>query len=514
MTTLATPISDLPSPSPSTADLAYVSSDSPSASIPVQTPSSASSSGTTLSSKIKGVFGRKNKDKGKESAGGESLTSNETVVVPGVRRPFGRSITEPSSYFPPQVSGSSPSPTPSPTTANSIVNGNSNSSTNATPEPTSTSQSNRDLTGLAPLRDIRRNDSIATQNTSGSSASPTASGEQARGHSVSAQTDTDRSSHSSSSRANGHSHLHGSHLAGSTVSVYTTTSSHGGQGISRSPGSALGGFKARFFSNPKEKEKEKPTRDRSPTREVANGGGAVATPSKSDRYNGIGMGISTDSDAEPSRTMGPSDSLSPTDHASPDRGEPSPRTPNKKHLGPPVSPLDKDNKENTPLKGSAATRWLRRVVSAPNTKALLSPNSAAPPVPPVPPIPAPIQTQAQTPSSPTIVITNQDKPGASALHVDLDSPSKTSGMEDGDYGLPPSPTKMRSTPSPHKPPIASSLNPSAGTRGQRAATISSGAKAKDIQAQLGLGHSESHHKQVFRRTYSSNSIKTRSVSLF
>jgi hypothetical protein len=52
------------------------------------------------------------------------------------------------------------------------------------------------------------------------------------------------------------------------------------------------------------------------------------------------------------------------------------------------------------------------------------------------------------------------------------------------------------------------LNPQGGvTRGQRAATISSG------QAQLGIGQRESQHKQVFRRTYSSNSIKTRSVSI-
>jgi protein-serine/threonine kinase len=181
--------------------------------------------------------------------------------------------------------------------------------------------------------------------------------------------------------------------------------------------------------------------------------------------------------------------------------DPAPRTPSKRHLGPPLSPLD-SGKENTPLKGSAATRWLRRVVSAPNTKALLLSNSTST-VPPVPPIPD--QAQKTTPSSPVIVITNQDKAG------DLDSSDLAPDEQAYD---PTSPTRpSRNIPSPHKPPIASSLNPSAGgTRGQRAATISSGAKAKDIQAQLGIGQAESHHKQVFRRTYSSNSIKTRSVS--
>lgn len=450
-------------PASPTSDFAYRSSDSP----PLPTPPSSSSSGT-LSSKWKTVFkmGKSSNNlKGKDKSAGEveesigkrddlssstgtsmstaASTSTSTTLgepISSSRPQAERSVTDPISYFPPVQVQHDPSP-----------------------NYTGHVQTNRDLTGLGAIR----KDSFPTTLTSTSlSNSNESSGEQVRKYSHSATAITDRSSHSSSSQINGH--LAGSHPSGS------------GSGA-RSPGSAFGGFKARFFSNPAKTA----SRDKSPTR----------TEGKQDKYKGLGIGTSRDRD----QSIG-SSSLSPSEF-SPSKTSVSgtiPTTPNRKHLQPPPSPHD--NKDGTPSKGSAATRWLRRVVSAPNTKALLLQSTND--VPPVPPVPA-----SATPSSPVIVITNQDKP--------LDSPTTGLGLEDGNGNGMESPTKMRNIPSPHKPSVTSSLNPNpTGVRGQRAATISSGAKAKDIQAQLGLGVAgagESHHKQVFRRTYSSNSIKTRSV---
>jgi protein-serine/threonine kinase len=390
-------------------------------------------------------------------------TSTSTAIVGDgpTRKPFERSLTGPASYFPP-VDGPEAVHDPLPTNFNINTDGNGNG------------QSNRDLTGLEALRNGRKDSFPTTTTTTSTSLSNSnsieSSGEQVRKYSHSATVVTDRSSHSSSSQINGH-------LAG-------PSQSHSSSGA-RSPGSAFGGFKARFFSNPAKAA----SRDKSPTR---------IDGSKQDRYKGIGIGVTTGSGTR-DQSIG-SSSLSPSEVSPSKKSGTIPSTPNRKHLQPPPSPLPLDDKE-TPSKGSAATRWLRRVVSAPNTKALLSQSQSQSTnddsIPPVPPVPS-----SAIPSSPVIVITSQEKP--------LESPTTGLGLDDGME----SPTKQsRSTPSPHKPPITSSLNPNPiGVRGQRAATISSGAKAKDIQAQLGLGVAgESHHKQVFRRTYSSNSIKTRSV---
>jgi len=444
-------------PASPSSESAYRSSDSP----PLPTPPSSSSSGT-LSSKWKTVFkmGKSNSNlKGKErSASGvdvvedpgknelsSSTSSNTstTITNPPPRPQAERSFTEPLSYFPPvQVQHQH-----DPISVNDVGH----------------VQTNRDLTGLGALRDGNgRKDSFPTTTTSTSLSNSNeneSSGEQARKYSNSQSVTaiTDRSSHSSSSQ------IMNGHLAGPSH-----TSSGG-----RSPGSAFGGFKARFFSNPAKAG----SRDKSPTR----------VEGKQDRYKGLGIGTSRE------QSIG-SSSLSPSESNDKTSGT-IPRTPNRNKLIPPPSPLE--SKDNTPLKGSAATRWLRRVVSAPNTKALLSQSTDIPPVPPVP--------SSAIPSSPVIVITSQDKP--------MESPTGGLGLEDGNGNGIESPTKLRNTPSPHRPTVTSSLNPNPiGVRGQRAATISSGAKTKDIQAQLGLGVAgESHHKQVFRRTYSSNSIKTRSV---
>jgi protein-serine/threonine kinase len=441
-------------PASRSSESAYRSSDSP----PLPTPPSSGSSGT-LSSKWKTVFkmGKSNSNlKGKEKSSGmdveeggknelsSSTSSNTstTITNPPPRPQAERSFTEPLSYFPPVQIQNQHDPTPN-NDAGHV-------------------QTNRDLTGLGALRDGNgRKDSFPTVTTSTSLSNSNeneSSGEQARKYSNSQSVTaiTDRSSHSSSSQMNGH-------LAG--------LSQHSSGG--RSPGSAFGGFKARFFSNPAKTG----SRDKSPTR----------IEGKQDKYKGLGIGTSRD------QSIG-SSSLSPSESNDKTSGT-IPRTPNRTKLIPPPSPLE--SKDNTPSKGSAATRWLRRVVSAPNTKALLSQSTDIPPVPPVP--------ASAVPSSPVIVITSQDKP--------MESPTGGLGLEDENGNGIESPTKSRNTPSPHKPSITSSLNPNpSGVRGQRAATISSGAKTKDIQAQLGLGVAgESHHKQVFRRTYSSNSIKTRSV---
>lgn len=130
----------------------------------------------------------------------------------------------------------------------------------------------------------------------------------------------------------------------------------------------------------------------------------------------------------------------------------------------------KTNESGSSQKSSAAARFLRRVVSAPNTKALLA-NS-----PDVPPLPT---------KSPVVVIDSDQ--------VDLTS----------------SPPSSAITPPPRAPGLSST-----GTRANRSLTASAASK-KDAQAALGVGAGdrEPHHKQVFRRTYSSNSIKTRSVEV-
>jgi len=412
-------------------------------------------------------------------------TSTGAGLSPVRPKAFERSMTDPS-YFPPvQAVGVHDPPNHGPNEAQSAGQGQGQGHV----------QTNRDLTGLGQLRDMnmRRNDSIVTHTTSSSS------GEQARNHSL-----TDRSSHSSNPNGHGHGHGHG-HLAGPSsqssingIGPSTSTSTSGQGQPARSPG--FGGFKSRFFSNPSKNGARE--RDTSPTRELSASTSTSTSISGQgqDRYKGLGIGGPGRDQSIGSSSLSPSE-LSPeksTGHGG------DPRTPNRKHPHPPPAPFD-NSEASTPTKsGSAATRWLRRVVSAPNTKALLSPNKST--IPPVPPLPL-SATQPQTPSSPVIVITSQDQDFDQG-HTESTTETDVDGAESG------SPIK-RNTPSPHKPPIGSSLNPGGITRGQRAVTISSGSKAKDIQAQLGIGGpgpKESHHKQVFRRTYSSNSIKTRSVS--
>jgi protein-serine/threonine kinase len=315
------------------------------------------------------------------------------------------------------------------------------------------------------------------------------SGEQSRPYS--GATDTDRSSHSSSSRLQAAStsqtsispnaHTNGS----SAASLHTNSRGPTPQTPMRSPGLGLSNFKSRFFSTP------------SPA-------GTVVDPSprhsrsKGDKYKGVAKEPGSSSKKQSAGSSSVSSA-----------GAASPRTPGK----PKRDPSSSSNRhvtapDATSARGSAATRFLRRVVSAPNAKALFTPNflENAPEVPPLPP-----NSQMLSP----IVITEPSE-------VDLTSlPPYNAQASPGKSTLesftPPPHSSTASLPC--RIPNGSPLNPSGisttGTRSSRSLTASAASKPKDPRNILGVGSpgNEPHHKQVFRRTYSSNSIKTRTVGL-
>ena len=157
------------------------------------------------------------------------------------------------------------------------------------------------------------------------------------------------------------------------------------------------------------------------------------------------------------------------------------------------------SKDTSPRKDrdsrSATARFLRRVVSAPNAKALTSlfaPSATAEPLPPVPPIPAkPPKRRGPGP----LALPKADFSLASTDSIN--SPGSSASLPFRSPGLSPPVTRaLRSH---------SSAHASAKKAGHAALGISGG--------QLSPGASpDSPAKGVFRRTYSSNSIKTRSVS--
>ncbi|KAK4686391.1 protein-serine/threonine kinase, partial [Tremellales sp. Uapishka_1] len=244
---------------------------------------------------------------------------------------------------------------------------------------------------------------------------------------------------------------------------------------SRSPGLGLG-FKGRFFTSP------------SPTAAV-NGNGSDHPPSKqhrsrTEKYKSLGVSQESNPSSNEKKSSVSSLAQSPVSSASP-------RTPSKSKRGPSgstnrVSPPNKH--ESGTKSGSATARFLRRVVSAPNAKALLSKDlfQNAPQVPPLP---------TKDVHSPVVIV-------GQSSEVDLTN----------------SPPHLPSTPSPSYPSsrsnTPSSLKPS-NTRASRAHSTSVVTLKKEHQAGLGVagGNDLPHHKQVFRRTYSSNSIKTRSVEV-
>ena len=262
--------------------------------------------------------------------------------------------------------------------------------------------------------------------------------------------DTDRSSRSSGSR-NQSSQPSPMNLqnGASSASLYTNASSttpHRGIGF---------GFKSRVFSTPE-------------------AGSSFLSMSPK---NGKGFRRTPSSHASSARKKsGTSSTSSNQSHAS------SPMTP--------VKNKDKSSPESG--KQSATARFLRRVVSAPNTKALLV-NSSVPPLP----------TKSPKDVSPIVIV--NDAPS----QVDLSASPTDSHRLAG----PSSPSLPRVNPNGPlaTTPIRQPGLSATGTRGARSLTASAASK-KEAHAALGIVK-ESHHKQVFRRTYSSNSIKTRSVEV-
>ncbi|WWD01074.1 hypothetical protein V866_008012 [Kwoniella sp. B9012] len=312
----------------------------------------------------------------------------------------------------------------------------------------------------------------------------------------------DNSSRSSGSR---------NHAITSPFGNPTSTSASVSPSPVKSPshGVGLGGFKSRFFSAPH----PHPIDTESPN--------AKGKSSKSDKYKGLGKenGIAAQTYGH-KKSVGSSSISSSNNGRSPSTST-SPKTPNKNNTskrdtsGGFTTPSDSSGL--TPSKsGSATARFLRRVVSAPNTKALFSPNNLFQNAPDVPPLPTSTNTKQQQlstqPISPAVVVGNGE--------IDLTSSP---------------PSEQYTTASPFTTPTTiatatngNSLAPSihqgglsaTGTRSARAHTTSAAQpkNIRELQAQLGVGGSpgspgEAHHKQVFRRTYSSNSIKTRSVEV-
>ncbi|WVQ78437.1 hypothetical protein IAT38_000523 [Cryptococcus sp. DSM 104549] len=309
-------------------------------------------------------------------------------------------------------------------------------------------------------------------------------------------------------------------------------SASGGDTPSHSSGSGVmldghapntgGGFKSRFFSAPMSAPVIK-----------------TGKADKQDKYKSLGRG------AEPGvggASDGGKKSVGSSSVSSQGRSPSSPRTPGRGKRDASSSStrfFPESNAANghpsgggtTPKSGNAAARFLRRVVSAPNTKALFASNNLFNNAPDVPPLPGKDRLHAHPPS-PVVIIGS----AAAGGEVDLtQSPEKTDyghaglalspGTPSAGTGGGSSASTPMPTPSPSPSPFKSNgelLSPSPGvsakgTRGARALTTGATAVPKNIrelQGQLGVGgQGESHHKQVFRRTYSSNSIKTRSVEV-
>lgn len=286
--------------------------------------------------------------------------------------------------------------------------------------------------------------------------------------------DTSRSSHSSSSRHAGPSssnispiHYATAHGA-SSASLYTTASS-----VTPHRNTLGLGFKSRIFSSPASAGAEAGSSFLSLSGSRSGKKEKKAGSSTSSRKKSVGGSSSSSHNTSPR-----------TPHRFRPDGSNSAR----------ISPPDQEGTPTTPAKSSAAARFLRRVVSAPNTKALFGANNS-----PIPPLP----TKSPGQPSPVVVIDSD------ASQIDLSASPPESAVDGQGSDSP-----ITFTPSPHR------VLPSSGNTGGLSATgtraarsLTAGAAQKvDAQAALGVA-SISHHKQVFRRTYSSNSIKTRSVEV-
>ncbi|WWC69159.1 uncharacterized protein I206_103095 [Kwoniella pini CBS 10737] len=269
----------------------------------------------------------------------------------------------------------------------------------------------------------------------------------------------------------------------------------------KSPGIGLSGFKSRFFSSP----------NPHPIDTSSSRG-----KSKADKYKGLGKESSSFTNSHGHKVSVGSSSISSTTGRSPSSST-SPKTPNRTKgrdaTGGQATPSDGTGLttgKTGPGSGSATARFLRRVVSAPNTKALFAPNNLFNDAPDVPPLPATAKDKtAQQPISPVVVVGNGE------IDLTASPPRAQNGMS-SPFTTPTSSLSAKQSSGP-----VSGLS-ATGTRSTRAHTTSAAAQFKnirDLQAQLGVGSSpgspsgDPHHKQVFRRTYSSNSIKTKSVEV-
>lgn len=230
----------------------------------------------------------------------------------------------------------------------------------------------------------------------------------------------------------------------------------------------MSSLKGRFFSSPATNS----------SISVATGFGTdTSVGSKTEKYKGLSKkpaGLSINANTKDSR---------------PSTGT-SPRTPRKSKREPSGQRHDDHQHQRTANadKSSAASRFIRRVVSAPNAKALFHKGSASD-VPDVPPLPN--KTPTASSSNDTAVDLTVSPP--------VPPVPKMSSMS----SRPTTPSRS-STPSSFLKPGNLSAT---GTRGSRAHSTSVMAIKKQSAAV------EDPARAAFRRTYSSNSIKTRAAEV-
>jgi protein-serine/threonine kinase len=230
----------------------------------------------------------------------------------------------------------------------------------------------------------------------------------------------------------------------------------------------MSSLKGRFFSSPATNS----------SISVATGFGTdTSVGSKTEKYKGLSKkpaGLSINASTKDSR---------------PSTGT-SPRTPRKSKREPSGQRHDDHQHQRTTNadKSSAASRFIRRVVSAPNAKALFHKGSASD-VPDVPPLPN--KTPTASSSNDTAVDLTVSPP--------VPPVPKMSSMS----SRPTTPSRS-STPSSFLKPGNLSAT---GTRGSRAHSTSVMAIKKQSAAV------EDPARAAFRRTYSSNSIKTRAAEV-
>ncbi|ODO02889.1 hypothetical protein I350_05730 [Cryptococcus amylolentus CBS 6273] len=346
----------------------------------------------------------------------------------------------------------------------------------------------------------------------------------------------DRTSHSSASHALSPDAAGAGAGAGAGI---TTTQGYGTPSSRSASGHfGMGGFKSRFFTTPI-----------STSTSTSTGGGKK---DRAEKYRGLGKtpdGHSSTTMSSFASSHSPSTTYSPHTPANPA----TPATPGKKRDPSTSHSHSSSSKRNNPNHsseksdsggGGSMSRFLRRVVSAPNTKALFGHNGLfhdAPDVPPLPHSSGGRQGQGQGQGQgPVVILGGQVDLSASPMNEHLPTGSPFGPTP----GTTPTPSPFKSkhlspaSPSPSHAQTYPSPSPSApgggggggggltvlGTRASRAKTTGSSAIPKNVrelqQGQLGVGvpgggggGGESKHKAAFRRTYSSNSIKTRTAEV-